>query len=242
MNAKSSSFEKVDKLYQESNFNEDDKVLELLNEHLSIERALSLKKQNAIQQFHALNVETINFLISNINNSCYKSDVILYLYSFMIYRYMTNTTTTPNTFSKTAEKYRQLFAKWLSVYNTMHININNVLTDLLRIFSSYMFGNTQEVVDYLAREINSNRNIDYIYMFCRTLLYDNKFCYSQYLYDTEMHYGSYILFDILTFKISYKQAGVKDRWIDAFVDFFEKKQRNNSRVNTKLLFNILQII
>lgn len=142
MRSKGDIFHNIDKLYNESNFHEDEKVLEILNEHLNIEKNFYPKNKNlAVQQFHSFNIETINFLFTNINNSCFKSDSILYLYSFMIYRYMTHANINQELSSKTLVKYRELYSKWIPVYNTANININNISSDLLKVFSSYILGN-----------------------------------------------------------------------------------------------------
>lgn len=39
-----------------------------------------------------------------------------------------------------------------------------------------------------------------------------------------MHYGSYILFDILTFKIRYMEKGIKEKWVDCFIKYFENNK------------------
>ena len=90
-------FQRIDELYGKSDFHEDDNILNILEAHKSIEQTFTVEMDGIFlnHDFHIQNIEIIDYLIENINIGYFKSDAVIYLYSYMVYRYTETFMTMP---------------------------------------------------------------------------------------------------------------------------------------------------
>jgi len=208
-------FTKIDELYRKADFHKDENILDILNAHKYIENVFTVEIDGLFlnHDFHKSNVEVIDHLIQNIDMGHYKSDCLIYLYSYMIYEYS-------GTFydnSLIIAKYKELLNIWALNYS----NTNYVLEDFTRYFQARKASWYQrDLVTFLAN-VNDN-NYMAVFQYCRFLIFDREFCKSVFYYAGSLHCGAYVIFDTVIYKILTWRGQEKERWIEAFINFFER--------------------
>jgi len=207
-------FTKINEIYSNSNFDEDDNIIIILNAHKCIENVFTVEVDGLFLRtdFHTENVETIDYLIKNIDMGHFKSDCLIYLYSYMIYRYS-------DTFydnSAIIAKYQELLNLWTLKYSSA----NYVLEDFTKYF--YSRKATWYQRDLVAFLANANdNNYMAVFQYCRFLIFDKDFCKTVFYYMGNLHCGAYVIFDTIMYRILTWRSLGKEKLIDAFVKFFD---------------------
>lgn len=220
-------FTLLDKIFREQNSLGDDKVIEILTEHRNLESRYVTDKLNPIplengifeEEFHKKNIETIDYITENIDIGQQRLDVLVYLYSFLIYRYCS----AGGEFLPTVNKFKHYLTILQLVFNTQNFNISYISSTLMRFF--YSRSNSiylQELIELIISASDNNWMLAFQY--CRVLLYDKEFCFCFYPYEGTMHSGSHILFETILNKILWGRSDIKQEWINKRVIFFEKNK------------------
>lgn len=211
------NYDSLDAIYQASNFFEDDKVLDILNEHRNIEQGIIDNPGDVLinKDFHEQNIQTIDYIIENIKNGHQNCDALVYLYPFLIYRY--SGTIYDNSVS--VQKFQEYFSKLNSLYRNNNLEIGFLCSQLIAYFHNRnLVSYKEDIVNYLTK-FNDN-SLGQVFQFCKALLYNKEFCGSLFSYEGSQRHGAYVLFDIIIYKIiSYANRGV---WIENFIRYFEK--------------------
>lgn len=227
------NFYNLDNLYQESNFYENDKVLEILSEHRNIEQMIIESDDVFINNnpFHEENITTIDFIVNNASNVHQYCDTLIYLYPYLIYRYS-------NTFYDNSiyiRKCQDYLGKISSLYRNNNIEISYLCPELIRFFYNRNLDSyKQDLVNYLSKVNDNNRKS--IFQYCKALLFNKGFCNSLLYYEGSQRHGSYVLYDIIIFKIVHFSS--RETWLEKCVQYFEKNKEHqlNSMQDYYLLY------
>lgn len=211
------NFDNLDAIYQTSDFFEDTKVLDILNEHRNIEQLIIDNPGDVFiyTDFHEQNIQTIDYIIENINFGHQNCNALVYLYPFLIYQY--SNTIYDNSVS--VQKFQEYFSKLNSLYRNNNIEIGFLCSELIGYFRNRnLVSYKEDLMNYLTK-VNDN-NWERVFQYCKVLLFDRGFCESLFSYEGGQRHGSYVLFDVIIYRImSYSN---RDVWIEKSVQYFER--------------------
>ena len=226
LNEINSKFDELDVLYQDCSLFNDEKIIGILQAHRTLESryvpegSSETPKEVGVlgEYFHKENIETIDYLLENIDNGYQKLDALIFMYSHLIYRYSRDNTNFP---LPTVQKLQGYLDKIRLNFSGNHVNVGELYASLMR-FNTIrnLHSYSQEFVDQMV--LVNDKNMLFVFRFCCVLMYDREFCRSVYHYEGTLHRGAFILFDTVLFRVLKGRSADKMIWTEKFVNFFEK--------------------